>query len=139
MPIRPEFREYYRGPVWQEIRKRILTRAGNRCERCGRPGGKITDVVAGGFWRLNAHSAWRDRNGVKRDPPFTWTVYRKRCQLGVAHLDHNPANMADDNLCALCQACHLRNDRGHHYATMRRTRAARVGQQWLSRELAESA
>ena len=30
--------------------------------------------------------------------------------LTVAHLDHDPANNADDNLAALCQACHNRCD-----------------------------
>ena len=30
--------------------------------------------------------------------------------LTVAHLDHDPANNADDTLAALCQACHNRYD-----------------------------
>ena len=30
--------------------------------------------------------------------------------MTVAHLDHDPANNADDILAALCQACHNRYD-----------------------------
>ncbi len=30
--------------------------------------------------------------------------------LTAPHLDHDPANNADDNLAALCQACHNRYD-----------------------------
>ena len=32
----------------------------------------------------------------------------KRALLTVAHLDHDPGNNAEDNLAALCQACHNR-------------------------------
>ena len=34
--------------------------------------------------------------------------------LTTAHLDHDPANNADDNLKALCQRCHLAYDAPHH-------------------------
>ena len=34
----------------------------------------------------------------------------KRALLTVAHLDHDPGNNAEDNLAALCQACHNRFD-----------------------------
>jgi 5-methylcytosine-specific restriction endonuclease McrA len=53
---------------------------------------------------------------------------RQRCEscgvgnrivLTVAHLDHQPENVRDDNLRALCQRCHLRYDR-HEHARVRR-------------------
>lgn len=43
MPIRPELRHLYRGPGWQAVRARILARAGNQCERCGKPNGTFVD------------------------------------------------------------------------------------------------
>lgn len=44
-----------------------------------------------------------------------------RVKIGVAHLDHDPSNNADDNLKALCDWCHLHYDKLHH----RETRATR--------------
>lgn len=41
--------------------------------------------------------------------------------LTTAHLDHDPANNADDNLRALCQRCHLAYDAHHHLANRRVT------------------
>lgn len=42
--------------------------------------------------------------------------------LTVAHLDHNPSNVADDNLLALCAPCHLRYDAKMHAAHAKETR-----------------
>ena len=42
--------------------------------------------------------------------------------LTVAHLDHKPENVCDENLRAMCQACHLGYDRGHHAETRRRSK-----------------
>ena len=80
MPIRPELLVLYPDD-WPEISHRIrFERAGNRCEWCG------------------AANCWFH--------PITGSVV----VLSVAHLDHDPANNADDNLAALCQACHNRYD-----------------------------
>jgi 5-methylcytosine-specific restriction endonuclease McrA len=38
-------------------------------------------------------------------------------QLGVAHIDHNPANLYLSNLAALCRTCHLLHDRDKHRET----------------------
>ena len=79
LPIRPELRALY-PPNWPAISRRIrFERAGNRCEWCG------------------AANHWFH--------PETGSVV----VLTVAHLDHNPANNTDDNLAALCQACHNRD------------------------------
>lgn len=44
--------------------------------------------------------------------------------LTTAHLDHRPENCADENLMAMCQACHLTYDREHHAASRAATAAA---------------
>lgn len=37
--------------------------------------------------------------------------------LTVSHKDHNPMNVADENLQAYCAPCHLRYDAKHHAET----------------------
>ena len=76
MPIRPELKSLY-PPDWAAISRRIrFERAGNRCEWC----------------RAENYQPHPDTGS--------------KVILTVAHLDHNPANNADDNLAALCQRCH---------------------------------
>ena len=80
MPIHPDQKALY-PPDWPEISARVrFERAGNRCEWCG----------AANYW---FH-------------PETGSAV----VLAVAHLDHDPGNNDDDNLAALCQACHNRHD-----------------------------
>ena len=80
MPIRAELRRLY-PPDWAEISRRIrFERAKGRCEWCG----------------------------AENYAPHPDTG--SKVILTVAHLDHNPANNADDNLAALCQRCHNRYD-----------------------------
>jgi len=81
MPIRPENRKLY-PPNWAEISNRIrFGRARGHCERCGAE-----------------HAKPHPRTG-------------SLVVLTVAHLDHDPTHSTDDNLAALCQACHLEHDR----------------------------
>ncbi|HWK58717.1 MAG TPA: hypothetical protein VNQ80_15345 [Parapedobacter sp.] len=70
---------------WNEIRQRILERANHCCEFCG---------VAN--YTVKA-------NGTK-------------VVLTIAHLDHDKSNadVLDDRLRALCQACHLKYDLPRH-------------------------
>ena len=87
---------------WKAISLRIRERAGNRCEFCGAENYQPHPVTG------------------------------SKVILTVAHLDHNPANCADDNLKALCQKCHLTYDAQHHATnaaqTRRRKRNAATGQ-----------
>lgn len=46
--------------------------------------------------------------------------------LTTAHLNHDPTDNREENLKALCQACHLRLDLDQHKATARATRRARL-------------
>lgn len=145
MPIRADLRHFYRGPAWKATRDRIMKRAKNRCEQCGKPNGEAIETYTGHsflsprmFWRA-AGGPWRDQSGrgvivkTRADAPVmvgSGVVYiggphkpprTIRVKVGVAHLDHNPENNADENLKALCDWCHLNYDKLHH----RETRATR--------------
>jgi len=94
MPIRPELRALY-PPDWDEISARIrFRRANNRCEQCG---------------------------AVNYKPhPETGS----RVVLTTAHLNHDPSDNRDENLKALCQACHNR------YDAAKRTQNRKRCQRW---------
>ena len=98
MPILPEMRALYPDD-WPDISRRIrFERARGRCEWCG---------------------------AANHQPhPITGS----RVVLTVAHLDHNPANNADDNLAALCQKCHNTYD-GPKRAASRKHNAYRAAGQ----------
>lgn len=105
MPIRPEMKKLY-PKNWPEISKRIREdRAQNICECTGQCG-----THHGRCWAENG-----------KPHPFTGS----KVVLTVAHLDHWPPNVADDNLMAACQKCHLAYDREHHAQTALRTRLKR--------------
>src|SRR6185312_5849122 len=97
MPIRPEERARY-PKDWKAISFARRERAGWRCE--GSP----------------AYPDCRAANGQSH--PVTGS----RVVLTVAHLDHRPENVAEGNLRAWCQRCHLTYDAGMH-AAGRRERA----------------
>lgn len=104
MPIRPENLDRY-PRHWPWIRTQILERAGHRCE--GSP-----DFPQCRVRNYELH-------------PETGS----RVVLTVAHLDHIPENcdgiehgqpapaVADSNLRAWCQRCHLNYDALHHAQT----------------------
>lgn len=147
MPIRKEYRHLYRGPEWAAIRKRILERADNRCERCGKPHMQLVYALRDGSgrwapWSKDVWNAeipgpgWKNAKGewigaIEADAfPYLTLV-----KIGVAHLNHDPRDNSDDNLAALCQRCHLKHDAKQHSAEARRTHAARAGQLWLSKDI----
>jgi len=107
MPIRPENRARY-PKDWKAISARIrFERAGGQCECAGECGKHPPGVRCEG------------RHGHPN--PRT----RRIITLTVAHLDHTPENCGDDNLKAMCNACHLAYDAEHHAANARRTREER--------------
>ena len=122
MPIRKEFRHFYNGPEWKRTRARILKRAGNRCEICGRPNRRLVLVTLGGEWWDDAEGCWRDKRGQPCDPSIKGLARRVRVILQCAHLNHSPGD--DSSLAALCGRCHLNFDRSHH-ADMRKKRKDR--------------
>ena len=83
---------------WPDISLRIREREGWCCKWCGVASGALVTGARG---------------------------QRVRVVLSVAHLDHDPANCADDNLAALCAPCHLRYDIKHHKRSAANTRKRR--------------
>lgn len=81
--------------------------------------------VLKGFPRLDlTESVCADlKYALNHFPPPAWTKLIQS-KIGAAHLDHNPANNADDNLAALCARCHLIHDAPHHRHTQQIRRAA---------------
>jgi hypothetical protein len=130
LPIRAELRIHY-GPEWRTIvRPRILLRAGNRCEFCGKPNSVWIETTTGTrwsehlrrrthfmYWRRMTDGDWYTQRG-RRCPGRPAPAYIKsrliKVVLGVMHLDHTPGNDSDDNLRASCQWCHLLYDKEHH-------------------------
>lgn len=86
----PMQRELYPDD-WKAIAYAKKQAAGWKCEECGKQCRKPVEAFRGHKYTLT-----------------------------VAHLDHNPANCAPDNLKALCAPCHLRYDAKHHAETRRR-------------------
>jgi 5-methylcytosine-specific restriction endonuclease McrA len=123
MPIKPENKHLYPAN-WPQIRARILARAGDRCEFCGKFNHQTISQTKAGIW-YDKSIGWRDDNGhlVRYNGEYTYSV---TVVLTVAHLDHNPSNCDPANLRALCQRCHLRYDAKHHAAEARKTRRARL-------------
>lgn len=124
MPIRPELRWFY--PIdWPIISRNVrFTRAGGRCEACGRPHTTVIAQLADGRWYDKLQGEWRDDQGAPARWPDIEDFARRRewrVLLGTAHLDHNVGNSRPDNLKALCQRCHLRHDRAEHLRRRRIT------------------
>lgn len=121
MPIRPEFRQFYRPSIWQPVRKRILERAGNKCEECRVPNHVHALRNGGNSWEVGER--WYSPDGL---PPRAWRKTRLvKIVLTVAHLNHTPGDDRDENLKALCQWDHLHYDRARHIHSAHKTRATR--------------
>ena len=98
MPIHPDLKHLY-PPDWAEISERIrFQRARGRCE-----------------WCEAEHGHPHPETGSK-------------VILTTAHLDHNPANNAEDNLAALCQKCHNTYDATNRASNRHRRARAVAGQ-----------
>ncbi len=98
MPIHPSMKDRY-PKNWPAISKRIrVERAAGRCEWC--------DAANG------------------RPHPVTGSIV----VLTVAHLDHDPANNADDNLAALCQRRHNTYNAPKRHANRKHCQLRQAGQ-----------
>jgi len=132
MPIRPELRHFY-GSAWRATRVRILERAKNRCEQCGKPNLKTVWVyrseACGQYWSPTIHAqSWTSclfGGGLnfRLTAAETRAAFRSgqvrtiRVVLTIAHLNHIAGDDRDENLLALCSWCHLHYDREHHAET----------------------
>jgi len=114
MPIRKQ--DYH--PNWPAISLQVREDAGQKCEWCEAPNGKIIERGKGDAWKLV------EKLRSDPDAPFedlekmTWKRMRffkvTRVVLTVAHLDRNSHNNDRHNLAALCQRCHLKHDIHQH-------------------------
>lgn len=122
MPIRPENKARY-PKNWKEIRERIRTRAGDKCELCG-----VQNHAVG----------YRDKYGVFVDKttvrPFLLGVLLKegtkliKIVCTVMHLDHTPEHNDDSNLKFGCQRCHNKYDAPFRAANRKKNREVDSGQ-----------
>ena len=139
MPIRPDMRWLY--PIdWRELSHIVrFDRARGRCQRCRRPHGRDVFQLDDGRWFDADEGVWRSDRGRRLTalpPPPSAALFAQyrlvdlagerplrltRIRLASAHLDHDPGNNRLGNLAALCQRCHLANDRGEHQRQRWRT------------------
>lgn len=113
MPIAARLRKQFYGKTWRDvIRPRILERARNKCEQCGKPN----------HARVFTYT-WREPAG----PRMIWIREGSRlprkilADLQICHLNNCPGDDRDDNLRACCGWCHCNLDLQFH----KQTRAAR--------------
>ncbi len=116
MPIRDENKARYPSN-WPTISMQVRERAGQQCEKCCAPNGKLIrrgKTTAGeAVWRMASDSAYMDgacaETGLLIPDTSEDTVaygYPVKVILTVAHLDHQPENCSPENLRAWCQRCH---------------------------------
>lgn len=124
---------------WRTIRAQILARAEDRCERCGVPNHALIQRQGDAFWVLDDWSAEMACLDGERVTRVVLTI----AHLGVPYPDGRPGNKHDkldvrpENLLALCQRCHLREDMDEHRrhaAETRRKKRLAAGQQLLGLE-----
>jgi hypothetical protein len=117
MPTRKEFRHFYTGKEWEATRKRILERAGYKCEQCGKRDREVVETITGHalndpvmYWRATS-CGWRTWLG-ERAPRIVGASLRAGIGgkirtilvvLSVCHVNHVSGDDRDDNLKAWCQ------------------------------------
>jgi hypothetical protein len=121
-------------PDWEQIRERILDRAGNCCESCGLPNGaiirkKYRDVPGPQEWDMYNSMLRADYSKQQAMSRMGFT----RIVLTIAHLDHDKDNwqVTDDRLRAWCQKCHLGHDLSRHVENKKYGRNHRKNQHKL--------
>lgn len=135
MPIRKS--DY--APDWPAISISVREEAGNMCEWCGAPNGKIIRRTGrpvdeqrhvGCSMKMRIYRVdWELVLGYLSTPGsciqeavkgMSWKRLRfhglTKIILTVAHLDRDSKNNDPKNLAALCQRCHLRHDIYQHLA-----------------------
>lgn len=89
---------------WEDtIRPAILKRDNYTCQHCG--------LKHRGLYLCNNDGTFTKIDKEEFIEAQRFGQKTKKVFLQVAHLDHNPANIEDNNLLSLCCGCHLNNDR----------------------------
>ena len=114
MPIKAELLKFYSASWKNDVRPRILARAGNRCEECRVPNRRFVARVGQAWWDQGRRQYFSPDGSRPRSWKHPHTVL---IVLTIAHLNHVPGDDGDANLKALCQWCHLNYDRLHHAET----------------------
>jgi hypothetical protein len=118
----PMQRELYPND-WEAIALAIKEGAAWTCQQCGRPCRR-----PGQCWdEFEVKHGWLWPDAYEEDGDEGIAFKKGRFVLGVAHLDHQPANCSPENLRAWCNVCHCRYDL-RAMATKRRLAAERHGQ-----------
>jgi hypothetical protein len=126
MPISKENKGLY-PQNWPEIRDRIRTRAGDRCEACHIKNHTVGLRLRDGNFRHLSRPEWDMVYSRIRHQESSMTESLKhfgymKIVCTVAHLDHNPANCREVDLRFWCQRCHNQYDRKHRDQTIRNRR-----------------
>ena len=108
MPI--NYKDYPEN--WKWLSKQIIADAGNKCEMCYAPNGKVV-------WRYSNeyNHPWHDENDIFGNGRKVKIV------LTVHHIDGDKMNNSKQNLICLCQKDHLRLDLCKHLANRKRNKA----------------
>ena len=146
VPIRADLRHFYRGPAWKATRDRIMKRAKNRCEQCGKPNHRKVWVVSDYTQLYKRVQYWSPVKGDGQrwtlclDGGACWwlrlqgteweSARRIRVVCTVAHLNHVAGDDRDENLKCLCQWCHLNYDVSFHKQTRATRKDAARPIQW---------
>ena len=130
MPIAACLRKQFYGKTWRDvIRPRILERARNKCEQCGKPNhARVFTYTwrepAGPrmIWIREGSRVWRNQWGRAISLIRPQGLPRKiLVDRQICHLNNCPGDDRDDNLRACCGWCHCNLDLQFH----KQTRAAR--------------
>lgn len=138
MPIRPENKARY-PKGWPEISRRKREEAGNKCEWCKAPNRTLVYRFDTGEYMLMDGAVHDPNNGDLLGYCKGSEAPKGRfieIVLTVAHLDHTPENIDDDNLAALCQRCHNRYDQPKRIEGRRKRARAKLACGDLFEEMA---
>lgn len=130
-------------PDWTQLSIAARERAGQKCEWCGAPNGKIIRRTGHPeekeqhvgcspetrIYRVDWELAPKEMHvrgscEVETTANMNWKRLRfhglTKIILTVAHLDRDRHNNAPENLAALCQRCHLNHDRAAQHIPHRK-------------------
>ena len=92
MPIKPEFRKFYRKEWRKVIRPRILARAENKCEDCGAPNRQVV-LRTFGWWTPGGREAAEFKH-LHRKIKLLWK--HAGCEAQMSIFPHEPCPLDAD-------------------------------------------